>query len=210
MNDISKKIINILKPVDEDNSQYTILPLYHNAKIIFNIHKLKPEFINIEKKILKLNGTWFDIQYLNSLSHFLLSNFNYVEKSAYSNMATDYLILLCKNFYIYFSIIYKIIEKLNTSMDNLGVNNFFTRFNSEFKTKIQIVRNQIIIHKEKPDFRDTWGSGFDTDFGGLHLTLFTNKKDKHSGDGFFELKPFVDAKVMEDYLYEFKNIIEDK
>jgi len=210
MDDISKKIINILKPANINNSQYKLLPLYHNAKIIFNIHKLKPEFSNVEKEILKLNGTWLDIQYLNSLSHFLLSNFDYVEKSPFHSMATDYLILLCKIFYIYFSIIYKIIEKFNNTKSNSEIKIFFKKFESEFEMKVQIIRNQVIIHKEKPDYRDTWGSGFDTDFGGLHLTLFTNKKDKHSRGGFFELKPLVDAKIMEDYLYELKGIIENE
>ena len=143
------------------------------------------------------------------LSHYLISEFNEVEKSAFGNEAVDFLIVLSKNFYVYFSIIYKILDvKICNKNKYPELKSFFDKFKQEFETKIQIIRNEVIIHKEKNNFRETIGSLFDTDFGGLHLKLFTNKKDKKSKDDFFELKPLVDAKTLEDYLNEFKKIVE--
>jgi len=171
------------------------------SKPFFEISNIKSSFINSQKDLAKINGTWLDILYFNSLSNYLLSNFNNVENSYYKKDAVDYLVVLSKNFYIYFSIIYKLIEKIKKEAKNKDIDSFFVNFKLSLGKKIQIVRNEVIIHKEYKNYRDSIFSSFDTGNSGLHLFLKTKNGD-------FELSPFDDLEELNLCLDKLKKIVE--
>jgi hypothetical protein len=190
----------------------SILELKQNPKRIFNIFELKKKFKILEKNLLKINSEWYDIQYLNLLSHYILSNIDEVEKNSFFGLnIIDSLKVIAKDFYIHFSVIYIMFEKINKDTDkDQNINKLFLQFQKEFKTNIQIVRNEVILHKEKPTYRDSYFTVFDTSGGGMALSIYASGNNKDSKETEFKLKPFVDAKRIEEYLIKLKKIVENK
>ncbi len=112
--------------------------------------------------------------------------------------------VIIKDFYIHFSIIYKLLERIQRVCkgdNDVLIKKFFKGFKKSLGKNIQILRNEVIVHKEKSSFRKTHLSMFDTSHGGLFLKL-------HTENGDFELKPFVDSKIIEDQLLKLKKLIE--
>lgn len=176
------------------------LTIRNQSIIIFNILKLKNESKKLEKYCLKINGEWINVQKLNYILHYIIGQIS-GEESLRSDVFNNLDVLL-NCFYIRFSIIYKLLEKITKEIKNEETQKLFTRFKKEFKYKIQILRNEVIIHQEKPNFRDTKIALFYTSPEDIvFLKLYTER-------GIFELKPFRDAKIIEDYLFELKKILE--
>lgn len=179
------------------------LTIRNRPVVIFQISKLKINYQKIKDILLKINDTWIDVQNLNLLSHYLISHFEEIERDGfYGDNICNFLKTLAKDFYVHFSIIYKLLEKIKNETQDKNIGELFKDFKLEFKHKIQISRNLAIVHKEKQDFLDTQNSLFDTSCGGLFLKLYTK-------NGIFEIKPFIDAKRIENYLLKLKKIIED-
>jgi len=174
------------------------LDIRHTPINIFSVSKLKNEFVELRDVLLTINGVWRDIQILNSFSCCIIGRLQNEENDIFEYLFSG-LGVLTKNFYVHFSIIYKLLEKI--CKKNKFFVGFFNEFEKNIGKNIQILRNEVILHQEKPNFRKTYGSSFDTSCGGLYINLYTN-------DGRFELKPFIDSKIIEDELLKLKKIIE--
>lgn len=165
---------------------------------IFSVSKLKNEFIELKNVLLTVNSVWRDVQVLNSFSRCIIDQLQ-DEKNDIFECLFSGLGVLTKDFYVHFSVIYKLLEKI--CKKNKIFDNFFNSFKKNIGENIQILRNEVILHQEKPNFRKTYGSSFDTSHGGLYINLYTKNGD-------FELKPFIDSKIIEDELLKLKKLIE--
>lgn len=178
----------------------SFLTIRNEPIIIFNIQSFKSNYKNLEKYFLRINGEWMDIQKLNYILHYIIGQI--ITEGRLKSDVFRNLDVLLKDFYIHFSIIYKLLEKINKEIKNKEIQKIFTQFKKEFKYKIQILRNKVIIHQEKIDFRDTKVVLFYTSSDDIvFLKLFTKK-------GNFELRPFRDAKKIENYLFKLKEVLE--
>lgn len=176
------------------------LPIRKPPQIIFSISRLRDEFIYLKDPLLEINSTWLDVQTLNNFSNCIIGRLVDEKEDIFECLFSG-LEVIIKDFYIHFSIVYKLLEKVCKNSKNIILKNYFKEFDKKFGKNAQILRNEVIIHKEKNNFRKIHLSTFDTSCGGLFLKLITKK-------GNFELKPFIDAKIIEDQLLNFKKLIE--
>lgn len=165
---------------------------------LFSVARLKKEFENLKKDLLRINGEWKNVQKLNYLAHYLCQRYQDESDEVAENIFNN-LDVLVKDFSFHFSIIYKLIEKIKKRITDKRIQGFFEKFKKEFEYKIQIFHNEVIKHKEKPNFRVPLSYSFTNSFS---FKVHTEK-------GVFKSDPFSDAKKIEDYLLELKNIIEE-
>jgi hypothetical protein len=172
--------------------------------LMFNIKLLKPEYIEVKKFILRINGAWMDIHRLNYIAKYLVLQLTEDKRrkvDIFSNMG-----VMAKDFYIHFSIVFILLREISKKLKgNRDCSQFIVTYNNFYKNlgeKIQKIRNPLLTHMEKPDYMNHIGYVQNTSCGGLFLSIATEK------DGVFQLKPFMDAKELENYLVKIKEVIE--
>ena len=172
-----------------------VLKIRSNPINLFNVIRLKKEFKNLKKDLLSINEVWVDVQKLNYLANYLIQK---CSNESFKNILNN-LDVLIKDFSFHFSIIYKLLEKINKETKDEQIQYFFKKFQEKFKYKIQVFHNQAVKHKEKPNFRNTLAWSFTSSFCFSVLTE----------DGKFKIEPFIDAKKIENNLLKFKRVVEE-
>jgi hypothetical protein len=120
---------------------------------------------NLKEACSKINGTWKDIEHLNTLfweAHFKLSKIEMNDEAAKDNFFKSFsqLEMLGRNFYIYLNIIRKlIVEEIKGCDDKIDK---FLQEREDYSNKIKKVRNKILIHKEGEDYLKPRGKGVTT------------------------------------------------
>ncbi len=184
---------------NQEKSKYLSL---RPPKNIVKVENLCDKYREIKEKLLMLNGVWRDVQKLNNFCHCLLGKLT-EEKDNFKYIVNG-LEVITKDFYVYFSIVYKLLENISGKYPkDKNITRVFTNLKKKIGKKVQILRNNLIIHMEKPDFKHTHGSILNTSHGGLFMTLITEQDD-------FDLVPLKDGKIIERCLYRFKEIFENK
>ncbi|TSC95093.1 MAG: hypothetical protein CEN87_105 [Parcubacteria group bacterium Licking1014_1] len=163
---------------------------------LFNISKIGNK--KIENELLLINREWKDVQGLYNFFLCINKQLDIID-SVLFECYFDGMSVVIKDFYSHFSIIYKLLEKIKNNIDNKDIREIFREFEKNCGKNIQIIRNQIHIHKEGANFYKNFGTVFSRDDGG------TLKIDTENGS--FELKPLADFKNVELYLLKFKEIL---
>jgi hypothetical protein len=116
----------------------------------FNFSNLRIRDRELTKVLSDINQTWSDIDSLNFVYISILNNL-LNDESDFSNIGRLYggLGVLAKNFYIYLDIIQKslMILKKDHNIDYISGANYKGKWR-----QISIIRNNIIVHKERSNF----------------------------------------------------------
>jgi len=168
-----------------------MLPINHSAKGFYriNIQALKgldKETVDIVKHI---NSTWSDIEYLHFLFHKIFGSLSDDREIGHTFSA---LVVYSETFYIHLSILSKLLEQL--SKKNTSVKKLYSG-NKHILKRIDEIRNTIIVHSEKPNFKRVHGSISTTDPEHLieHRIATTDHKGKTKN---FILKPLRDVNLL--------------
>ncbi len=127
-----------------------MLPTKHNASGFYRIDIQKLSHLDSEtKKILGyINNSWADIEYLNYLCHKTLGS---LIDDLEAHHTFSALLVMSDGFYIHLSTIDKLLDLLSAKDEYVKL---LVSSNRKFlKNRIQVIRNNILVHKEKPDFR---------------------------------------------------------
>lgn len=174
-----------------------VLKVRNNPKNLFNVRHLKKEFRNLEKDLININEVWSDVQKLNYLADYSCQKYCSESSDIAQNILNNSDVI-AKDFYFHFSIVYKLLEKINKETKNKQIKCFFKEFKKKFETKIQTFHNNVVKHREYSDFRHTIGS---TSLSTFYFSVLTE-------NGEFEIDPFIDAKKIGNNLLKLKKIIE--
>ena len=179
-----------------------MLSVKHNARLFYRIDLQKLRDIDKESKevIGRINSTWSDIEYLNYLFH---KNFGRLNDDPEISMTFLSLLVFSDSFYVHMSTVYLLLKQLGEKHKN--VKRLLT-LNKKFFTRIQIIRNNILIHKEKPDYKNPLGSMSATDPAHLieHRVLVI---EKDGAQRIYTLKPLLDIYKMSRLLENAGNLL---
>ncbi|MFW6173901.1 MAG: hypothetical protein ACOC5T_09165 [Elusimicrobiota bacterium] len=187
----------------DNPKQSKYLSLRRPPKNIFEVSNLRKEYKKLKEDVLTLNRIWRDVQKLNNFSHCLLGEIAEMDDSLFECVWGG-LEVVTKDFYVHFSIVYKMLEKIckDDYSGRKKLNNFFTNFDKNIGKNVQILRNNLIIHTEKSDFKQPHGWVFDSSQGGLSMVIMTKENEE------FNLNPLKDGKMIEENLFKLKEVIE--
>lgn len=179
-----------------------MLSIKHNAKLFYRIDIQKLQNIDKESKeiIARVNSTWSDIEYLNYLFH---KNFGRLSDDPEIGMTFSALLVFSDSFYVHMSTLYLLLKQLGEKHKNVKR---LLSLNQKFFTRIQIIRNNILIHKEKPDYKKQLGSMSATDPSHLieHKVVVI---EKDGSQKIYTLKPLLDIYKMSRLLENAGNLL---
>ena len=137
-----------------------MLPINHNASGFYRIDIQKLNHLDSDtKKILGyINNSWADVEYLNYLCHKILGSL--IDDMEMSHTFSA-LLVMSDSFYIHLSTIDKLLDLLSAKDEYVKL--LVSRNRKFLKNRIQVIRNNILVHKEKPDFRHRLGELSSTD-----------------------------------------------
>jgi hypothetical protein len=141
--------------------QNTFLESIHKHNNMLTVNRCHKNFFRIEIPreiklpgeirdiITDINSSWEDIEHLNYIFHETFSKL--VDDEKMTSYLMGVLFTLTKSFYVHMSVISKSLDRME-KMD-IGTPSQLIKGNNErFLKHITIVRNNIIIHKEKNNF----------------------------------------------------------
>lgn len=179
-----------------------MLSIKHNARLFYRIDIQRLQNIDKSSKeiINRVNSTWSDIEYLNYLFH---KNFGRLRDDPEIGMTFSALIIFSESFYVHMSTLYLLLKQLGEKHENI---NRLLSLNKKFFTRIQIIRNNILIHKEKPDYKKPLSSMSATDPSHLieHKVVVTEKNGIQKT---YILKPLLDIYNMSRLLENAGNLL---
>lgn len=179
-----------------------MLAIKHSAKLFYRIDIQKLQGIDKESKevIGRINSTWSDIEYLNYFFH---KNFGRLSDDPEISMTFSALLVFSDSFYVHMSTLYLLLKQLGEKHKNVKR---LLSMNKAFFTRIQVIRNNILIHKEKPDFKNPRGSMSATDPSHLieHRVLVI---EKDGSQKVYTLKPLLDIYKMSRLLENAGNLL---
>lgn len=168
-----------------------MLPINHSARGFYRIdiqalRGLDEETIDIVKHI---NSTWSDIEYLHFLFHKIFGSLSDDREMEHTFSA---LVVYSENFYVHLSIISKLFAQLSKKSDLIQK---LHSGNEHIFKRIDEIRNTVIVHCEKPNFKQIRGSISATDPKHLieHRIATTDHKGKSKN---FILKPIQDINLV--------------
>lgn len=180
-----------------------MFPFKHNKKLFyqFNLKKVKTADPAIYKFSRDISQSWQDIEYLVYILHFLFSRFNEEVYENEEEMIFNSLYTLSKSFYVHLDVIRNLLQKKIKPKVNLKLQCLINK-NKKFWKKIAVARNNLILHKEKPDFIRGPMEMYGTDLDDLFSweIIHKNKEGKIER---IELRPLKDAEEVEGILKEF-------
>lgn len=136
-----------------------MLPINHNASLFYriNIQELKGLDSETIELVKHLNSVWSDIEYLHFLFHKVFGGLIDDREMTHTFSA---LLVYSESFYIHLSIISKLFEKL--SKKSHLIEKLYTG-NKRIFRRIDEIRNTVIVHREKSNFKRVQGSISSTD-----------------------------------------------
>lgn len=168
-----------------------MLPINHSARGFYRIDiqalkGLDKETLEIVKHI---NSTWSDIEYLHFLFHKVFGSLSDDREVGHTFSA---LVVYSETFYVHLSILSKLLEQLSKKNDLVER---LYKGNKHILKRIDEIRNTIIVHKEKPNFKRVHGSISATDPEHLieHRIATTDHKGKAKN---IVLKPIRDINLL--------------
>jgi len=180
-----------------------MLPIHHDPKLFFRIRLENRAFHAAEAReiIDQINASWTDIEYLNYLLH---KNFSALHGDAEADLTFSSLIVFSDSFYFYLSTIVVLLKQLAKSDPRIRK---LVSANRKFLDKrIQIIRNNVLVHKEKTDFirPQTTISCTDPDHLVERSIYFTNSSGKMESK---TLRPLEDIEHMHTLLQNLEQIL---
>jgi len=188
-----------------------------HARRVFDLSKTDRTSSEWLEDLEEVNQIWINIiKLVNLWSYFNGTVFKNTELESAIDLF-DSSEVICKTFYVYFSILNKKLEEINKKLkqEKYGskykekysnkFNDLLNDFCKIIGKKIEIYRNTVVIHWEKPNFikpSDISGTTISTDYGGLDFQIYLKDGKKCT------LRPLLDGKIMEEYLFRFKKILE--
>ena len=126
-----------------------MLSIKHDAKLFYRVDTQKVVGLDKESKNIldHINSTWADIEYLNYLFH---KNFGRLGDDLEIAMTFSALIVFSDSFYVHMSTLYLLLKQMGEKHQNIKK---LLSLNEKFFERIQIIRNCISIHKEKPFYK---------------------------------------------------------
>lgn len=169
-----------------------MLAVKHSAKGFYRIDLQRLKNLDSESQeiIRHINATWADIEYLNYLFH---KNFGRLSDDPEIDHTFSALVVFGDSFYVHLSTIDKLMDKLGQK--HRLIKRLTTLNNKFLKKRIQIIRNNILVHKEKPDFKTPFGEGASTDPAHL-IERQIWVRDKDGSKKTYVLKPLKDIYLM--------------
>ena len=181
-----------------------MLGIKNNQKSFYRIDSISLNKIDNEtiENINYINSVWFDIECLNYLFHKNFSNL--ADKNENTSILFDSLIVMSNSFYVYLSTIYLLMKKISKKYNS--INKLLLLNKIYFEDRIQIIRNCILIHKEKDFYKKPLFSLKSTDASHLienEIIVCDNKGNKTK----YILKPLKDVDLMFQLLNNFEDLL---
>lgn len=184
-----------------------MLSINHSSSLFYRIDLQKLGILDKETKKLinHINLTWGDIEYLNYL---FSRNFGKIADDPEKDILFSSLVIMSNSFYIYLGIIHSLLRKIIKIHKEISTCIF--SFNKEYFDKIEIIRNHILIHKEKPNFKDIVVSMSATDSKNMieyHVFVINGKTKEEE---IYLFKPVEDIIFMHKILNEMEMKLSSK
>ncbi len=185
-----------------------MLPTNHSPKLFYNFDlKRIPQFDgDFYYDVFEINQTWHDIEYLNFLFHKSFGQMASETNNQEQIMLFQSSKILSSYFYIHLEIIRKIFEvKLLRKISDPKFKSLFNTFGDKFWDSIAIARNNILIHKEKPNYikKQLTVEGTDPE---SFIVIEINYKDPSGKLQKIALRPLQDIAMAQKFLSEFQNL----
>jgi hypothetical protein len=178
------------------------LSIKHDPKLFYRIDVFQLKNLDKETReiVSSINSSWSDIEYLNYLFH---KNFGNFDNDPEFDMTFSALLVMSDGFYVNLSTIYKLIEKL--SKKYITVKQLFASHKQFFK-KIQNIRNNIIIHKEKSGYKKPLAHLSHTDPSHVVENIII-AIDQQGNQNTYSAKPLEDIDLMYSLLIDLSDIL---
>jgi hypothetical protein len=181
-----------------------MLSVKNSQKLFYRIDLSLLNKLDDETKetINHINTAWADIEYLNYLFHKNFSDLT--DEDEDTSILFEALIAMSNFFYIHLSTIYLLMKK--NSKKYSSINKLLLLNKKYLENRVQIIRNCILVHKEKNFYRKALFSVKSTDASHLieHEMIVCDNEDnktKHT------LKPLKDINTMFKLLNNFEDLL---
>lgn len=180
-----------------------MLSIKHSSKSFFRIDIQKLNNLSKDSKeiIGFINVTWSDIERLNYLFH---KNMGQLVDDPEMEQTFSALIVFGDSFYTHLSTIYLLMKQLGDN--HAGIKKLLSLNEKFLEKRIQVIRNCILIHKEKSFYKKPLGSMSSTD----PSHFIEHKVMVISPDGqrqVYTLKPLKDVYLMSRLLINLESLL---
>jgi len=152
---------------------------------------------------IKINDVWVKIEALVIIIE-KFKNKIYAKPNSELDLLIMCMQTIAENFYFYFGIINSLIEKINTiskkgeykASEEFEAN--YADYKKSLGKKISIIRNQLFMHYEKPDFHEKLLIVWSSADGAMDLKIKT--KNETGAKISWDCNPLIDGKELKKYL----------